>query len=72
MQRLVIVFSIFFILILTISCSSDPYKDYVGLWETKSKSLWDGKPETKVMEISQNGESYLASENILTQLSELL
>jgi hypothetical protein len=61
-----------FCLIIFCSCSTEPYKDYIGLWEGNVESLWDGKMKTKVLEISQNGESYLVNEDILNKNKPIL
>ena len=46
------------------ACSNNPYEDYLGLWETEEKSLWDGSTRIRIIEIRKDGETYIAYDNI--------
>ena len=58
--------------LLLCSCSSDSYEKYIGLWEGHQKSLWDGSDVLKILEITKEGDSFLAKENILVESKAML
>jgi hypothetical protein len=43
-----------------VGCSGDPYARYIGLWQLQDS------PWPKVLEITKDGDTYLADENVLS------